>query len=206
MQYLMWGGTGQAKVVRPILDREGHLLTRLVDRRSDIPAPFPDLPITRAEQALSDLDGITGFVVAIGGVHGRDRVLLSRVLEQTGLQLLAAVHPRAHVAASATIGGGLQAMAMSCISEYATLGEQVIVNTHASIDHDCRLGSGVHVMPGAILAGEVVVEDFATIGSNATVLPGLRIGTGAVIGAGAVVTRDVADEAVVTGVPARTRG
>jgi acetyltransferase-like isoleucine patch superfamily enzyme len=43
----------------------------------------------------------------------------------------------------------------------------------------------------------------ATIGSNATIMGGICIGEHAMVGAGAVVTHDVADRAVVAGVPAR---
>jgi len=46
----------------------------------------------------------------------------------------------------------------------------------------------------------------ASIGSNATILGGLSIGKHALVGAGAVVTHDVADHAVVAGVPARVIG
>ena len=46
----------------------------------------------------------------------------------------------------------------------------------------------------------------ASIGSNATIVAGVTIGTGALIGAGAVVTKDVADYAIVAGVPARVIG
>ncbi|HJN45995.1 MAG: N-acetyltransferase [Acidobacteria bacterium] len=46
----------------------------------------------------------------------------------------------------------------------------------------------------------------ASIGSNATILAGVTIGERALIGAGAVVTRDVAPDAIVTGVPARVVG
>jgi acetyltransferase-like isoleucine patch superfamily enzyme len=50
------------------------------------------------------------------------------------------------------------------------------------------------------------VKRRASIGSNATILSGLTIGEGALVGAGAVVTRDVADYAIVAGVPARVVG
>jgi acetyltransferase-like isoleucine patch superfamily enzyme len=46
----------------------------------------------------------------------------------------------------------------------------------------------------------------ASIGSNATVISGVTIGAGAIVGAGAVVTKDVADYAIVAGVPARVIG
>ena len=50
------------------------------------------------------------------------------------------------------------------------------------------------------------VKRGASIGSNATIIPGVTIGEGALIGAGAVVTTDVADFAIVAGVPARVVG
>lgn len=47
------------------------------------------------------------------------------------------------------------------------------------------------------------VKRRASIGSNATILCGVTIGENAIVGAGSVVTRDVADNAVVAGNPAR---
>ncbi len=41
------------------------------------------------------------------------------------------------------------------------------------------------------------------IGSNATILPGVTIGDGAIIGANAVVTKDVKENTIVAGVPAK---
>jgi acetyltransferase-like isoleucine patch superfamily enzyme len=49
----------------------------------------------------------------------------------------------------------------------------------------------------------VVVGIGADIGMNASILPGVHIGAHSIVGAGAVVTQDVADYAIVAGVPAR---
>ncbi|HEX5473144.1 MAG TPA: acyltransferase [Vicinamibacterales bacterium] len=49
----------------------------------------------------------------------------------------------------------------------------------------------------------VRIGAWADIGVNAVILPGVTIGRGAIVGAGAIVTHDVADGAVVAGVPAR---
>jgi acetyltransferase-like isoleucine patch superfamily enzyme len=50
------------------------------------------------------------------------------------------------------------------------------------------------------------VKRRASIGSNATIMAGVTIGEAALIGAGAVVTADLADYAIVAGVPARVIG
>ncbi len=48
-----------------------------------------------------------------------------------------------------------------------------------------------------------LIKEGASVGSSTTVLCGVTIGRNAIVGAGAVVTRDVPDNAVVAGVPAR---
>ena len=49
----------------------------------------------------------------------------------------------------------------------------------------------------------VRIRAWADIGVSAVILPGVTVGKGAIVGAGAVVTADVADFAIVAGVPAR---
>ncbi|MEX2643693.1 MAG: acyltransferase [Acetobacterales bacterium] len=54
--------------------------------------------------------------------------------------------------------------------------------------------------------GPVTISDGAWIGAHAIVLPGVTIGRGAVIAAAAVVSRDVGEQDIVAGVPARAIG
>jgi UDP-2-acetamido-3-amino-2,3-dideoxy-glucuronate N-acetyltransferase len=49
----------------------------------------------------------------------------------------------------------------------------------------------------------IIIRKNASIGANATLLPGITIGENAMVGAGAVVTRDVPNNTLVMGNPAR---
>jgi len=205
---VLWGATGQAKVLRPIIERQGYSIAYLYDRNPSVLPPFEGVPLlsnlAEFEYCLEQNSAaLYGFAVAIGGNLGCERLAIAGKLSSFGLGALTLIHERAWVAETAWIGEGCQILAMAAVSEEARLGRQTIINTHASVDHECVLGAGVHLMPGATLAGCVRVGDCAMIGSGATVLPHVTIGANAVIGAGAVVTRDVPEDEVVVGVPAK---
>jgi len=205
---IFWGATGQARVLREALASSEFRLVAVFDNRP-LPSPFADVPIYLGKDGLASwLAGISASgdiytCVAIGGNRGNERLTVQQWLQKQGIQPLTVIHPRAFVANDAEVGLGSQILAMSAVCTNVKLGDAVIVNTSASVDHDCVIGSGVHIGPGAHLAGEVHVEEHSFIGTGAIVLPRLRIGHGAIIGAGAVVTRDVSPGQTVAGNPAK---
>lgn len=205
---IFWGATGQAKVLRDALPAGDMELVALFDNR-EIASPFDDAPIFHGETGFFNWEQVyrdrhrVRACVAIGGAHGEDRLARMHWLKNRGYASLIVVHPHAFIAKDALIGDGSQILAMSAVCTGVKLGEATIVNTSASVDHDCIIDDGTHIAPGATLAGEVTVGKFAFIGAGATILPRIRIGTHAIIGAGAVVTRDVAAGETVIGNPAR---
>jgi sugar O-acyltransferase (sialic acid O-acetyltransferase NeuD family) len=127
------------------------------------------------------------------------------MFETHDIEVPVVVHPSAFVAPDGLLGRGTQVLAQSAVCAEARLGEACIINTLAGVDHDCVLGDGVHIGPGATLCGAVSVGDFTLIAAGAVVLPRIRIGRNVLVGAGAVVTKDVPDDVVVYGNPARIR-
>lgn len=59
------------------------------------------------------------------------------------------------------------------------------------------------IPPQFVLTGPIVVGDNTYIGTRTTILPGVKIGSRCIIGAGSVITKDVPDNSVAAGVPAR---
>ncbi len=205
---IIWGASGHAKVLREFLGKIGYDLIALFDNNTRAPRPFDDVPLYYGREAFlswaaEHRSNETACLVAIGGARGRARMEIQSFLAANGIKPATAIHPTAYVASNAVIAAGSQILAHSTVCANTLLGEACIINTGATVDHECMLGKGVHVAPGAILAGCVKVGDFSLIGPGAVVLPRLAIGTNSIVGAGAVVTREVPDNKVVYGNPAR---
>ena len=125
--------------------------------------------------------------------------------KRRGYTFVSVVHPRSVVAEEVAIGEGTVVMAGAILQPGVTLHENVIVNTSASVDHDCVIGAHTHVAPGATISGGVSIGAGSFIGAGAVVRQGSRIGANCLVGAGAVVVRDVGDGEEVVGIPARQK-
>ena len=85
-----------------------------------------------------------------------------------------------------------------------TVGKNVFINAcchfqdhgGVTLDDGCQIGHNVVPAP-------IVLKKNVWVGSNATILSGVTIGENAIVGAGSVVTKDVPDNAIVGGVPAK---
>ena len=89
------------------------------------------------------------------------------------------------------------------INADAVIGKHCIVNTAASIDHECVIDDYCHIAPHVTLCGQVHVGEGTLIGAGASVIPCVSIGKWCTIGAGSAVVENVLDSATVVGVPAK---
>ncbi|MGE0918627.1 acetyltransferase [Trichlorobacter lovleyi] len=198
----VFGASGHAKVVIDIIERQG--LYEIVFLADDDPGLKGT--VVYGYQVIGGKDdlltnAIERGIVAIGSNQSRRSVSLW--LTDNGFELASAVHPTAQLARGVTIGAGSVIMAGAVINADSRIGDNVIVNTRSSIDHDCVVGNFTHIAPGATLCGTVQIGEGSFICAGATVIPNLTIGSFVTVGAGAVVVHNILDGVTVAGIPAR---
>lgn len=206
-EIIFYGGTGQAKIARPIIEYFGSKLVAVFDDTPKLKKPFQDValyPGSELDEWVQARKGKKlGFCITIGNPHGRTRIKLHQELKEKGLMPITLAHHTAFISQNAKIGKGSQVMAGSVISSEVEIGQDCIINTNATVDHESFLESGVEIAPGATLCGLVNVGINGFVGAGATVLPRVQIGSDAIVGAGAVVTKNVEKGQTVVGVPAK---
>lgn len=123
----------------------------------------------------------------------------------------ARIEPGAFIRDRVSIGKGAIIMMGAVINIGAEIGEGTMIDMGAIVGGRGIIGKNVHVGAGAVIAGvieppsktPVIIEDDVMIGANAVILEGVRVKKGAVVAAGSVVTKDVEENSVVAGTPAK---
>jgi UDP-N-acetylbacillosamine N-acetyltransferase len=161
------------------------------------------LPVLDAVQWMRGIKARDGIGVALGIGDNRAREEVADLCRRSGFEIVTAVHPSAVLSPAARIGVGTVVMPLAVVNADARVGSGVIINTGAVIEHDCVVGDYTHIAPNTVLGGAARVGSFSLLGLGAAVLPGVSVGSRSIIGAGSVVARDIPDDVVAMGVPAR---
>ncbi|MDF1721855.1 MAG: acetyltransferase [Minwuia sp.] len=156
------------------------------------------IPVLRGEPETHDPDG-TEWIIAVGDNAARSRI----VATLGGRTFATLIHPFSWISPSADIAPGCMIFAGCVVQTGVHLGRHSIINTGATVSHDCGIGDVSHVAVGAHLAGNVTLGARVLFGAGAVARPGVTIGDDATVGAGAAVVSDVAAGARVVGTPAR---
>jgi len=193
------GAGGQGRIVADILETAGNPAVAFVDdRRALHGTTILGLPVAGASVGDVAHDAV---IVAIGDNHVRRAV--TEKLIANGERLASAIHPFTSIAKSASIGEGAMISAGAIVLPRVVVGRGVLLNTKASVDHDTVVGDFAHVSAGATVGAECTIGEETLIGLGASVLSRCNVGKRTVIGGGAVVVRDIPDDVIAYGVPAR---
>ncbi|MDR1882736.1 MAG: acetyltransferase [Prevotella sp.] len=186
----LFGAGGHAKVILDILQSNNIIVEELFDDDRAI-KNFMGIPVSQEIKSP--------MIISIGNNSIRKKIaakfsdnIYHKAMSKTAI-----------ISDNVLIGDGSVVMQGAIIQSSSQIGNHVIINTAATVDHDCTIHDFVHIAPGVNLCGEVMVGEGTLIGAGSTVIQGIKIGKWCEIGAGSVVIKDVPDNAVVAGVPAK---
>lgn len=193
---ILYGARGQAKVIYDLILSNNQLLEFLVD--DNPPNNFPhNLPIYIPNQKLLLNKEV---IIAIGDNEVREKIY-HKIKDWCIFSTM--VHKSAYISRFTEMGEGTVIMPKVCINADVKIGNHCIINTASVIEHECIIEDFVHISPNASLAGNILVKKGAHIGIGANIIQGVTIGENAIVGAGAVILKDVPNNSVVVGNPAK---
>ena len=171
---------------------------------NDEPLLFGRFPVLSNESQVRDFFKGKGndFTIGIGKPHLREKMYGKFI--SLGGHFVSTISPRAILGSyEVQISEGCNILDNAIISNSTSIGRGCIAYYNTMITHDCKVGDFVELSPGATLLGGCTIGSYTHIGANATVLPRVAIGSNSIIGAGAIVNKDLPDNCIAVGVPAR---
>lgn len=143
-----------------------------------------------------------GVVLYAGSIIGNNNLLgdFCSIREECTIGNECIISRNVSVNYNTTIGNETKIMDNTHITGNMIIGNHVFISVLVATTNDNTMGReeyDINHVQGAI------IEDDVTIGAAANILPQVRIGKNSIVGAGAVVTKDVPENKVVMGVPAK---
>lgn len=156
-----------------------------------------DVPVCALDQCLPG----ARITIAVGEPALR-RVLMDKAMAQ-GLQLATAISPSAFVSPLAQIAAGVVIAPFCSVQARARIDQNAAINTQAIVGHDVHVGPGAVISSQVNLGGAVHAGAECYIGMGALVREGLTIGARSIISMGSVVHKDMPEDVIAVGNPAR---
>lgn len=105
------------------------------------------------------------------------------------------------------IGDGVEVGALTTICsgtiDPTVIGDDVKIDDHVHIAHNCNIGKNSIVTASAEISGSVSVGENGWIAPNVSIINGITIGRNVTLGIGSVIIKDVDDCSVIVGNPGR---
>ena len=200
------GGGGHCKVVISILKKlDNFEIAGIVDINK-AGSLISGIKIIGTDDDLKDIykSGINNALITVGSIKDNTkRYRLFNIAREIGYNFPIIISPEAIVDKSVKIDEGTVIMPGSIINIDSSIGKNCIINTGAIIEHDCKIGDNCHITPGVHISGAVNIGELSFIGIGATIIQGIKIGKNITIGAGSVVIKDIPDNVIALGNPAK---
>ncbi len=200
------GGGGHCKVVISIIKKLGNFeIAGIVDNYK-AGSFISGIKVIGTDDDLKDIyqSGIHDALITVGSTKDNTkRYTLFNMAREIGYNFPVIISPEAVVDKTIRIDEGTVIMPGSIINIDSSIGKNCIINTGAIIEHDCKIGNHCHIAPGVHISGAVNIDELSFIGIGVTIIQGITIGKNVIIGAGSVAIKDIPENVIAVGNPAK---
>jgi sugar O-acyltransferase (sialic acid O-acetyltransferase NeuD family) len=204
---LIIGAKGFAKEVLEVFHQLKQInnIAFYDDVNANIGELFLDFfPILKNEKEVLAFFKENGNEFTIGIGNPNLRYIMYQKITKLGGKFTSCISPHAIIGSyDIEIKEGTNILSFATISNSIKIGKGSMIYYNVIITHDCKIGDFVELSPNAILLGNVEVGSYSHIGANTTILPNIKIGKNVIVGAGSVVTKDIPDNSIAVGSPAK---
>lgn len=168
---------------------------------------FEGIPILDIDYSKIDLKelkeklGTDKFFISFGNMKYRKKVW--ELFKNSGWNSVNIIHPNAVISKNAKLGEGILIECGCLITPNPIIGDNVVVNTGSQVNHDNIIENHVYIASGVVLSGGVRIGENTLLDDGVIVTLGREVGKNSLIGAGAVITKNLEDNIVAYGNPAK---
>ena len=141
------------------------------------------------------------YVIALGEPISKEKVYLN--LKNKGYSFANIIAPDAQVSEFAMLGEGVIVKKGSIIQAEAVVGNNVTLQSYVAIGHGAKVGDHCQLSTFSVIGGNTTVGAGTYISMNCSIRDKISIGERVIVSAGSAVLRDVASDVTVAGNPAR---
>ena len=197
----IWGTGGLAREIFGWMQHENcEFLGNLQGFIQPHPVSFEQVfgqSVLHPSQVLSDAN----IVVAVGCGKAREEIF--QEMDANGFKNQSYISRDCSLGQNITFGKGTIVCPGSTISSNVSIGDGCFVNCQSGIGHDSVVGDFCTLLGFCAVNGDCILGDKVTVGSGSILHPNIKVGNGATIGIGAVVIKNVREQKVVLGNPAK---
>lgn len=167
----------------------------------DVPSMVSGHKVYKYDAAKEMYGDSLEFVVSIGEPLTRKKIFAK--IGNDAFSTPTLVHPDVYIPDSTKIGNGVVIQFGNFISCDVTIEDYVFIQPQCNIGHDAILEGGCMIAGFGNIAGGVHIGRYSYIGMSAAVKELIKIGNYSIVGMGSIVYKDIPDEVIAMGNPAR---
>jgi len=152
-------------------------------------------------EALFSLKKNLEIVVSNGEPTLRKKIF--RNILKNNIPLATLIHPGVKIPKTAIVGRGVVINQRAFISCNTSIGDNCYISSSAVLSHDSILEEGCVICGNVTINGNCHIGKYTFIGSNSGIKENIKIGNYVVVGMCTAVIKDMPDNVVIVGNPAR---